>query len=107
MRKYEEREDEGGETYGGRRDTMIAELREDDVMNRAEWGWEWSAVPATSDDGTSQGWRRRRHDSRKVKLGDNLGALERKKFQKSEVTMEVGGWAEVSLGFFLWKILPK
>ena len=31
----------------------------------------------------------------------SLGALQRKKFQKSEFTMEVGGWVQVSLGIFL------
>ena len=31
-----------------------------------------------------------------------LGVLQRKKFTKSEITMEVGG-----SGIFLWKIVPK
>ena len=38
-----------------------------------------------------------------------LGALQRNPFfQKSEFTMEVGGWVQVSLGIFLlcWKIIP-
>ena len=30
-----------------------------------------------------------------------------KKFQKSEITMEVGGWVQVSLGIFFGKIIPK
>ena len=29
------------------------------------------------------------------------GALQRQKIQKSEITMEVGGWVEVSLGIFV------
>ena len=38
----------------------------------------------------------------------HLGALQRKKFKKSEITMEVGGWVQVSLGFLcVWKIVPK
>ena len=37
-----------------------------------------------------------------------LGALQRKENStKSEITMEVGGWVQVSLGFFFWKIIPK
>ena len=28
-------------------------------------------------------------------------------FQKSEITMEVDGWVQVSLGIFFWKIIPK
>ena len=36
-----------------------------------------------------------------------LGAVQRKNFQKSENTMEVGGWAQVSLGFFFLEIHPK
>ena len=35
-----------------------------------------------------------------------LGAVQRKNSKKSEITMEVGGWVQVSLGFFL-KIIPK
>ena len=31
-------------------------------------------------------------------------AVQRKKLKKSENTMEVGGWVQVTLGFFLWKI---
>ena len=38
---------------------------------------------------------------------DHQGALQRKKNQKSEITMEVGGWVQVSLRIFLWKISPK
>ena len=35
-------------------------------------------------------------------------SLQRKKFPKSEITVEVGGWVQVSLGsFFVWKIVPK
>ena len=30
-----------------------------------------------------------------------LGAVQRKKFKKSEITMEVGGWVQVSLRIFL------
>ena len=38
----------------------------------------------------------------------NLGSLQRKKFQKSEYTMEVGGCVQVSLGIFFWsKNIPK
>ena len=102
-----------GKRRRGRRSLQWRERHDDCWAERGgcneqgRMGGKWSATPATSDDGTSQGWRRRRHDSRKVKLGDNLGALERKKFQKSEITIEVGGWAEVSLGIFLWEILPK
>ena len=29
-----------------------------------------------------------------------LGALQRKKFTKSEITMEVRGWVQVSLGIY-------
>ena len=38
-----------------------------------------------------------------------LGALQRKKFKKSEITidMEVGGWLQVSLGFFLLENRPE
>ena len=36
-----------------------------------------------------------------------LGALQRKKFPKSEITREVGGWVQVPIGFFCWKIVPK
>ena len=32
-----------------------------------------------------------------------LGVLQRKKFKKSEITMEVGGWVQVSLKFFSGK----
>ena len=39
--------------------------------------------------------------------GTALGALKRKKFKKSEITMEVGGWVQVSLGFVFGKIIPK
>ena len=35
-------------------------------------------------------------DSRLVR-----GFAKKEKFQKSEFTMEVGGWVQVSLGFFL------
>ena len=35
------------------------------------------------------------------------GLCKEKKFQKSEITMEVGGWVQVSLWIFLWKIVPK
>ena len=36
------------------------------------------------------------------------GFAKKKKFQKSEITMEVGGRVQVSLGFFcFWKIVPK
>ena len=40
-------------------------------------------------------------------LYPELGALQRNFFQKSEFTMEVGGWVQVSLGFFSWKIIPR
>ena len=36
-----------------------------------------------------------------------LGALQRKQFQNSEFTMEVGGWVQVSLGYFFLENHPK
>ena len=40
--------------------------------------------------------------------GCDKGLCKEKTFQKSEITMEVGGWVQVSLGiFFVWKIVPK
>ena len=40
-------------------------------------------------------------------LQSPLGAVQRKQFQKSEITMEVGGWVQVSLGFFVLENHPK
>ena len=34
-------------------------------------------------------------------------AVQRKKFQKSENIMEVGGWVQVSLRIFFWENHPK
>ena len=39
--------------------------------------------------------------------GQGKGLCKEKKFKKSEITMEVGGWVQVSLGFCCWKIVPK
>ena len=37
-----------------------------------------------------------------------LGVVQRKKFKKFEITMEVGGWVQVSIGILLLlKIIPK
>ena len=36
-----------------------------------------------------------------------LGAVQGKKFKKSENTMEVGGWVQVSLGIFFLENHPK
>ena len=33
--------------------------------------------------------------------GLGLGTVQRKKFQNSEITIEVGGWVQVSLGILL------
>ena len=38
---------------------------------------------------------------------DALEALQRIFFQKSEFTMEVGGWVQVSLGIFVFENHPK
>ena len=38
-----------------------------------------------------------------VKVELHIGALQRKKFKKSEFSMEMGGWVQVSLGIFLGK----
>ena len=59
-----------------------------------------NAIPVTPDDEKSRRIRRRR---RFVCIG------KKKQFQKSEFTMEVGGWVQISLGifFFWWKIIPK
>ena len=35
------------------------------------------------------------------------GFANNKNSKKSEITMEVGGWVQVSLGILLWKIVPK
>ena len=37
----------------------------------------------------------------------SLGALQRKKFKKSEMTMEVGGWVQDSLGIIGGGDIPK
>ena len=37
----------------------------------------------------------------------HLGALQRKKRKKSKITMEVGGWVQVSLGMFCVENRPK
>ena len=37
---------------------------------------------------------------RNCRIKPGSGALQRKKFNKSEVTMEMGGWVQVSIGFF-------
>ena len=36
-----------------------------------------------------------------TKDGVTLRGFAKKKIKKSEITMEVGGWVQVSLGFFL------
>ena len=40
-------------------------------------------------------------------LIDQVRGLQRKKIPKSEITMEVGGWVQVSLGFFVLENRPK
>ena len=42
------------------------------------------------------------NDLRKFEVVVFKGLFKERKFKKSEITMEVGGWVQVSLGFFLF-----
>ena len=42
-----------------------------------------------------------------VRIKPSLGALQRRKNSKSEITMEVGGWVQVSLGVCFLENRPK
>ena len=57
--------------------------------------------------GTSVGVYAAPHQQHKYVLRSTKGLCKDKKFQKSEITMEVGGWVQVSLGTFFWNIIPK